>query len=80
MPAPYTPWLSEPWAPGVTLDLGGPQASALLQAVWERAGWHLLFTWLGFPLLGWTDRLCLLKIRGHLIMVWWVSMKGQGLV
>lgn len=31
MPAPWAPWLSEPQAPGVTLELGGPQASALLQ-------------------------------------------------
>lgn len=63
MPAPCTPWLTEPQAPGVTLELGGPQASALLPA-WERAGWYLLFTLAGFPLQWWADKPCLLKMGG----------------
>lgn len=62
MPAPCTPWLTEPQAPGVTLELGGPQASALLQALWEEAGWYLPFTLAGFPLL-------FAGGRGHLIIV-----------
>lgn len=40
-------------------------SATLPQALWERTGWHLLFTLAGFPLLGWADRLCLLKIRGQ---------------
>lgn len=64
MPAPCKPWLTEPQAPGVTLKLGGPQAPALPQALWERAGWYLLFTLAAFPLQWWAAGPCSLKMGG----------------
>lgn len=64
MPAPCMPWLTEPQAPGVTLELGGPQASALLQALWEEVGWYLSFTLAGFPLLFAGGRRHLMMVGG----------------
>ena len=39
-----------------------PKASALLQALWERVEWHLLFTVAYFSLQLGADKACSLKI------------------